>query len=215
MDFRAGKTDIMQIQKLLSGFIVGLPSDPKMIFHPKNYESTEGKALGLSSFGAVFEDGMKEIDTTDLNAKYHNDLPLLLEEEKILRAFQLARDIFLYTNRRLIDVDTKGLTGKRIKYKSVPYKHVHGFAFETAGHLDNDAEAYAYTTISQVYSNGPPRSVGILKVKQSMLVKYTNVYEIGQLLLEHVIFGKLTKEGAPKDEEDIVINPEIEIIFKY
>lgn len=35
MDFRSGKTDIMQIQKLLSGFVVGLPSDPIMKFAPK------------------------------------------------------------------------------------------------------------------------------------------------------------------------------------
>jgi len=45
MDFRAGKTDIMQIQKFLSGFIVGLPTDSKLVFGPKDYSNHERKGL--------------------------------------------------------------------------------------------------------------------------------------------------------------------------
>jgi hypothetical protein len=203
MDFRSGKTDIMQIQKLLSGFVIGLPSDSKIVFGPKNYANHERKAVGKTSFAAAFFHNSKEIDAAEVDAKLHFDIPMLLEEETILRAFRQARDMFLYTNRRFLIVDTKGLTGQRVKYKSIPWKHIDGFEFETRGNLDRDAEIYAYTTISDVHGS-LPRGVTFLRTKQSILVKHTDIYEIGELFAEHTIFGE-----RPKEE----VEPEIEVIF--
>ena len=205
MDFRAGKTDIMQIQRLLSGFCVGLPSDPKITFGPKNYDKHEKNPLRMSSITAGFLDNSTEItDMTELNEKFHSGIPILLEEETILRAFSQARDMFLFTNRRYVIVDTKGLSGQRVQYKSIPYKHIHGFEFETAGHLDRDAELYCYTTIAKIHNPALPRSVGILKTKLSILVKHTDIYEMGQLLLDQSIV-----EETPKGD----IEPEIEVVF--
>jgi hypothetical protein len=107
MDFRSGKTDIMQIQKLLSGFIIGLPTDGKIKFGPKNLANHERKAIGLSSLAAAFLDNSKEVDADEVDAKLHDDVPMLLEEEKVLRAFKQGRDMFVYTNRRFISVDVK------------------------------------------------------------------------------------------------------------
>lgn len=204
MDFRSGKTDIMQIQKLLSGFVIGLPSDSKIVFGPKNYANHERNAVGWNSLAAGFFDNSKEIDVGEIDAKLHFDIPMLLEEEKILRAFKQARDMFLYTNRRFLIVDTKGLSGQRVKYKSIPWKHIDGFEFETNGHLDRDAEIYAYTTVSDVRFLGLPRRVDLLQTKQSILVKHTDIYEIGQLFVDRTIFGE-----KPKEE----VEPDIEIIF--
>jgi len=204
MDFRSGKTDIMQIQKMLSGFIVGLPSDPMMKFGPKDYSNHERKALGLNSLAAGIFANSKEVDAGELDSKYHYDIPLLLEEEKVLKAFQQARDMFLYTNRRVIEIDTKGISGQRVKYKSIPWRYVDGYEFETAGRLDRDAEVYTYTTISQIYSQGPPRQVDLLRTKQSILVKSTDIYDMGYLVAEHTLFGE-----KPDDDEE----PEIEVIL--
>jgi Bacterial PH domain len=117
MDFRAGKTDIMQIQKMLSGFIVGKPTDPKMVFGAKNYSQHASNAIGWNSLAAGFFDNSKEISGDEINDKFHNNIPLLLEHEKVLRAFRQARDMFVYTDRRLILVDTKGMSGKSVNYK--------------------------------------------------------------------------------------------------
>lgn len=204
MDFRSGKTDIMQIQRLLTGFIVGRPTDSKILFGPKNYGNHDRNAVGWNSLAAGFFDNSKEIDPSEINAKLHFDIPMLLEEETVLRAFRQARDMFIYTNRRFLIIDTKGLSGQRVKYKSIPYKYVEAIEFETAGHMDRDAEVYCHTDISDIFSNGIPRSVGQLRTKQSILVKHTDIYEIGKLLLEHTVFDDL-----PTGD----LEPEIEITF--
>jgi len=131
-------------------------------------------------------------------------MPHLRNVEQVLRAFSQARDAFIYTNRRILIVDTKGLSGQRVKYKSIPYKHIHGFEFETAGHLDSDAELYCYTTIADVQFDGIPRSVGLVTTEHSILVKYTNIYEMGKLMLENCVFAEQTKDDA---------EPEIEVVF--
>jgi hypothetical protein len=124
MDFRSGKTDILQIQKMLASFIVGLPEDSKIVFGPKNYGKHSKNKVGMNSLAVGFFDNSKEVSAEELNQKFHFDMPLLLEEERVLRAFAQARDQFVYTNRRLIIVDTKGVSGQRVKYKSFPYRYV-------------------------------------------------------------------------------------------
>lgn len=205
MDFRAGKTDIMQIQTFLSAFIVGLPTDGKIEFGPKNYANHEKNAVGWNSLAAGFFDNSKEIPPEEMDSKLHSDIPLLLNEEKVIKAFVQARDMFLYTNRRFLIIDVKGASGQRVKYKSIPYRYVKTFEFETAGHLDRDAEVYLHTTISDVVSNGIPRYVGLLRTKQSILVKGTDIYEVGKLVLENTVFA-----AKPRTDAD---EPEIALVF--
>lgn len=206
LDFRSGKTDIMQIQKLLSAFIVGRHTDSKLIFGPKNLKNHDRKGVGFNSMAAGFFDNSKEIPVDEINARLHFDVPILLEEEKVLRAFRQARDMFIYTNRRFLTIDTKGLTGQRVEYKTIPYKYIHGFEFETAGHLDRDAEVYCYTTISNIVNDNIPRDVGLLTTKQSILVKHTDIYEVGKLLADHLVFDETLTE-----QDDL--EPEIEVTF--
>jgi hypothetical protein len=55
-------------------------------------------------------------------------------------AYQLVRDVFIFTDRRLILVDKQGVTGRKVQYRSVPYKSITHFSVETAGTFDLDAE---------------------------------------------------------------------------
>jgi len=205
LEFRAGKTDIIQIQKLLSGFIVGRHTDSKIIFGPKNYGNHEKNAIGLDSFKAAIFNNSTEINADEVNAKFHFDIPMLLEEETVLRAFRQGRDMFVYTNRRLLIVDAKGISGQSVNYKTVPYRSMLGFVFETAGNMDRDAEIYTYTNISSIGFSHVPRVVELLRTDQSILIKNTDIYEMGKLILDHTVFDKT----APKD--DVV--PEIEIHY--
>tara|TARA_R110002096_G_scaffold408453_1_gene607557 strand:- start:58 stop:435 length:378 start_codon:yes stop_codon:yes gene_type:complete len=78
-----------------------------------------------------------EVSIEKLNEKYKK---LLINEEEIELGFKLFRDVFMFTNKRLILIDIQGLTGSKIEYKSLPYKNISRFSLETAGTFDLDAE---------------------------------------------------------------------------
>lgn len=65
---------------------------------------------------------------------------LLTDSERIELGFKLFRDVFMFTNKRLILIDIQGLTGSKIEYKSMPYKSISRFSLETSGTFDLDAE---------------------------------------------------------------------------
>lgn len=66
--------------------------------------------------------------------------PVLADSESVTQAFKLVRDMFVFTNARLIFIDKQGMTGKKVEYHSVPYRAITQFNVETAGHFDMDAE---------------------------------------------------------------------------
>lgn len=65
---------------------------------------------------------------------------VLMPEEKVNLAFKLVRDLLVFTEKRLIIVDKQGVTGKKVEYKSIPYRSISRFSVETSGHFDLDAE---------------------------------------------------------------------------
>ena len=65
---------------------------------------------------------------------------VLADDERVERAFQLVRDLLIFTNRRFIMVDRQGITGKKSTYHSIPYRGITRFAVETAGHFDLESE---------------------------------------------------------------------------
>ncbi|GAB4385396.1 MAG: PH domain-containing protein [Elainellaceae cyanobacterium] len=98
---------------------------------------------------------------------------VLVEGEQIEKAYQLVRDIFVFTNKRLILVDKQGMTGRKVELMSIPYSKITKFSKESAGHFDLDAELKIW-----VGSDPNPiarefkRSVNINEV-YAVLSKYT------------------------------------------
>jgi hypothetical protein len=78
-----------------------------------------------------------EADVADAERDLVN---VLAEDEKVERAFQLVRDLIIFTNRRLLLIDKQGLTGWKVEYHSIPYRAVAHFSVESAGTLDLEAE---------------------------------------------------------------------------
>ncbi|HEY1110637.1 MAG TPA: PH domain-containing protein [Opitutaceae bacterium] len=75
------------------------------------------------------------------NAKVQAELaPVLVPGETIGRAFKIFRDLFVFTDQRLILIDKQGLTGSKIAYHSILYRSITQFSVETAGSFDADAE---------------------------------------------------------------------------
>lgn len=66
--------------------------------------------------------------------------PILIEGEVLEKAYKVVRDLYVFTNKRLILVDKQGLTASKVEYLSIPYKSIIRFSKESAGLLDLDAE---------------------------------------------------------------------------
>jgi hypothetical protein len=66
--------------------------------------------------------------------------PMLIDDEHVFAAFKSVRDQVIFTNRRLIAINVKGVTGKSKDFTSLPYSKIQAFSVETAGLLDFDSE---------------------------------------------------------------------------
>jgi hypothetical protein len=82
-----------------------------------------------------------EIDAKDLQ----KDLDAILADgEQVVKAFRIVRDLFVFTDKRLILIDKQGLTGRKAEYHSIPYRSISHFSVETTGTFDLDAEMKIY-----------------------------------------------------------------------
>lgn len=65
---------------------------------------------------------------------------LLTPEEEVGFAFSSIRDKLIFTNKRIISVNTQGITGKKVDFTSIPYSKIQAFSIETSGTFDIDSE---------------------------------------------------------------------------
>jgi hypothetical protein len=98
---------------------------------------------------------------------------LLGQNEQIYAAYQLIRDAFLFTNKRLLLVDKQGITGKKVEYHSILYRSITHFAVETAGTFDLDAEL-------KIWISGNPVPI------QKQFNRQVDIYEVQAILALHV-----------------------------
>lgn len=99
---------------------------------------------------------------------------VLSEDERIEKSYQLIRDLFVFTNKRLILVDKQGLTGNKVEYHSLPYRSITHFSVETAGHFDLDAEL-------KIWISGNSMPI------QKRFNKNLNIYQVQSVLAGYVL----------------------------
>jgi len=112
------------------------------------------------------------VDSAELQKEYQH---LLIEGEQIELGFKLIRDMFIFTNKRLILVEKQGLTGSKLEYKSVTYKSITRFSIETAGTFDLEAELKIWVSGEQLPSI------------QKQFTKAVNVYDVQKVLATHIL----------------------------
>jgi len=116
-------------------------------------------------------------NATEINAKeLQKDLEAtIVEGETVIKAFRIIRDLFIFTDKRLLLIDKQGITGKKAEYHSIPYKSISHFSVETAGTFDMDAEMKIYisgnpTPIQREFKRGTD-IVGVQKVLAGFILK--------------------------------------------
>lgn len=108
----------------------------------------------------------------ELKKEYGN---LLIDNETIEVGFKLFRDVFIFTNRRLILVDKQGITGSKVEYLTISYKSISRFSIETSGHFDLDAELKIWI------------SSDVNPIIQKKFNKQVNIYDLQRILAMHVL----------------------------
>lgn len=99
---------------------------------------------------------------------------ILTSSENVEKAYKLIRDMFIFTDKRLILVDKQGVTGKKTEYHSIPYKNITHFSIETSGNFDLDAEL-------KIWISGTQLPV------QKQFNKSLNIYELQSVLAQYVL----------------------------
>ncbi|RXJ00235.1 PH domain-containing protein [Anaerobacillus alkaliphilus] len=112
-----------------------------------------------------------EVNIQDVKKEFAK---VLTKDETVDKAYKLIRDLFIFTNKRLILVDKQGLTGRKVELHSIPYKNITHFSIETAGNFDLDAEL-------KIWISGSSAPL------QKQFNKSLNIYELQSVLAEYVL----------------------------
>lgn len=100
---------------------------------------------------------------------------LLLDGEQILSGYKTIRDQVVFTNKRIITIDVKGITGKRQEFFSLPYARIQYFGVQTPGF----AELVPDCELAIFFSNG---------MKASFSFKgQCNILEIGKMIGQYAL----------------------------
>jgi hypothetical protein len=124
--------------------------------------------MGL--FNAILGNA-SEVNIENLSKEFE---PLLIEGERIEKGYKVIKDMFVFTNKRLILVE-KQLVGSKVDYLSIPYSSIKKFSKESAGILDMDAELKIWLAgedapISKQFGKGG-----------------NNINEVYQILSQHIL----------------------------
>ncbi|EKO1911325.1 PH domain-containing protein [Clostridium botulinum] len=112
-----------------------------------------------------------EVNIMEVEKEYSN---ILAENERVEKAYKLIRDMFIFTNKRLILVDKQGMTARKTEYHSIPYKSITHFSIETAGNFDLDAEL-------KIWISGTQLPI------EKQFNKSLNIYELQSVLANYVL----------------------------
>lgn len=119
-----------------------------------------------------FESGFIKLMKTDENGINNTVSKLILPDEKIVGVFKTVRDSVVFTDRRIIATDVKGI-GKKQDVTTIPYRMLNKFSIQTSGVLDADSELEIHLICGET-----------LKFE---FLGGKSVYEIGQALAKYAL----------------------------
>jgi hypothetical protein len=99
---------------------------------------------------------------------------ITIEYETIEAGYNIFRDYLVFTDIRLILIDKKGISGKKVEYHSIPYKNIRHFSIESAGTFDRDSELKLWIA----GFNEP--------IVKKFAKKSSNIYEIQKTLAKYL-----------------------------
>jgi Bacterial PH domain len=111
-----------------------------------------------SSLSQLFQQLTSSSDRTSLESRindcqitFHTTIPILIPHETIIHCSVIGRgDFTLFTNIRIIEIDTQGWSDQRIVMRSVPYRHIRASSVttNTRSSSSTDGDTIGSTTTS-------------------------------------------------------------------
>ncbi len=98
-----------------------------------------GKLGGAMMQGVL--GNMSEVSVEDLTNEYG---AYLMDGETIELGFQLVRDVVIFTDKRILDFDKQGATGKKMRVDSINLSTLIHISAETSGFGLDDSEINVY-----------------------------------------------------------------------
>lgn len=98
----------------------------------------------------------------------------LVKDEVVEKGYQIVRDLFFFTNKRIIIVNYQGFTGKKIEYQMIPYRTINRYVLETPGNLDTDYTVKLYL-------------MGSLEPVERQFRNTIDIYELERILANHIL----------------------------
>ena len=124
----------------------------------------------MGIFNAILGNA-SEVDIDNIRKEFE---PIIIDGENIEKAFKMIKDIFIFTNKRLILVE-KQLVGTKVEYLSIPYANVIKFSKESAGILDLDAELKIWIKDEE------------MPIKKQFGKSGQNINEVYKILSQHIL----------------------------
>ncbi|HOZ74566.1 MAG TPA: PH domain-containing protein [Flavobacterium sp.] len=124
----------------------------------------------MGIFNAILGNA-SEVNLDDIKKEFE---PIIIDGENIEKAYKVIKDMFIFTNKRLILVE-KQLVGTKVDYLSIPYGNVIKFSKESAGLLDLDAELKIWIKDEE------------LPIKKQFGKGGNNINEVYRILSQHIL----------------------------
>ena len=121
---------------------------------------------------------LNEISSESLTQEYG---VYLMEGENIWTGFKLVRDVVLITDKRIIDIDKQGATGKKMRVDSINLNSIFHVSVETAGFGADDSELNLQYIVSPYFKVSSGASIAEKKFE---FPKKYNIQSLYQYLEE-------------------------------
>ena len=127
IDFAADNVNIFEIQQLFN----------EKVLKNKGKTFQDAPTTPIGKPGGSMEQMMNWLgDTVLLNAttvqeKFTKEYPALLPNEIVHIGFRSGRDTTILTDQRFMVIDSKGWTGKRLKFYTLPWSSISAYSVET------------------------------------------------------------------------------------
>jgi len=140
MDLRKGKADLAGVSRFLGAQLFGTYIGAGSAAPQAPTDASGGVAGFLDWLG----NDSRAVDAQEVDKRLHAEPAILFDDEVVDTALKCGRDMWVFTNKRVLAIDVQGLTGKRVEYTTVPLKYCIGCQVQSAGMLDWDAEGTVF-----------------------------------------------------------------------